>query len=449
MGQKASVSLEDLFTGGTSILAEANIDASGLATLDIPLNDTLLTIAQIGPGEMGKDSVYNLFLVPDQPLKLTITESGLHFEGKLSVVNQYLYRSHKIAGKVLDKASAIVSQFSSMPKEEQNKFKANFGTEFTTLHKAIKEDKRILVSLKDFIINNNNFLVQLRKNWLGGLNHEAIEKASSYDAPTFLQNIPIKASYLKANMALYRSVIDYEMIAHLHGSIYFALKKDGKEKDTDRLISLTEEVIKTNQRIAPIREFVLAYNFVKLLRDYGLTASVAQLYSNFKVEYPSSTYLSSLEPIVEQYNDLAEGKPAKDFVATDKHGNEVRLSDFKGKIVYIDTWATWCVPCIAEFPHSKKMIEHYQGNEDIVFLFVSTDKETQKWKTFLKSDKAPQGFHVNQFSQDEQTSLYSLYRMAGIPHYNLIDQQGNIKVNHAPRPSNKEIYGLIDELLDK
>ncbi|WP_247236572.1 TlpA disulfide reductase family protein [Telluribacter sp. SYSU D00476] len=449
VGQKASVSVEDLFTGGTSKLAEAVINPSGLATLNIPLTDTLLTIAKIGPGEMGQDSVYTLFLVPDQTLKLTMTGSETLFEGELSVMNQYLYQSHMVAGKVLDKASAVVSQFRNMSKEEQKKFKATFGAEFSPLHQAIRNDKLVPAPLKEFIIDNNTFLVQWRRSWLGGLDHDAIEKESGYNAPAFLQNLPIKASYLKANMGMYRSVIDYEIITNLHGSLYFALKKDGQEKNTDSLIYLTEKAIKSNRRIAPIREFVQAYNFVKLLSDYGLRPSVAQLYANFREEYPNSPYLSNLAPIVERYNDLAEGKPAKDFVATDKHGNEVRLSDFKGKIVYLDTWATWCVPCLAEFPNSKKMIEHYQGNEEVVFLFVSTDKDTEKWKTFLKSDKAPGGFHVNQNSQEEEGGIYSLYRMSGIPHYILIDQQGKIKANHAPRPSDMEIYGLIDGLLAK
>jgi thiol-disulfide isomerase/thioredoxin len=206
-----------------------------------------------------------------------------------------------------------------------------------------------------------------------------------------------------------------------------------------------------NTHTAPIREYLLAINLKRLLRESGATPAITQIFDRFKGSYPDSRYTATLTREIDKYQELGEGKEAKDFIATYPDGKEFRLSDLKGKVVYLDTWATWCGPCIGEFPSSKKMVKHYQDNPEVVFLFVSVDSNLDKWKAYLNQGKAPQGIHVNQNpeTQDYKASIQNLYRMTGIPHYVVIDQAGKIKINNAPRPSDKESYSLLDGLLKK
>ena len=85
--------------------------------------------------------------------------------------------------------------------------------------------------------------------------------------------------------------------------------------------------------------------------------------------------------------DTKAGSPAADFTYPDVEGNRVSLSDFKGKVVLVDVWATWCSPCRKEIPHLKNLKKEMHGT-DVVFLGVSVDeaKDKQKWLDFIETE---------------------------------------------------------------
>jgi hypothetical protein len=64
---------------------------------------------------------------------------------------------------------------------------------------------------------------------------------------------------------------------------------------------------------------------------------------------------------------LGPGKPATDVTGLTTDGKKVSLSSLKGKVVYVDVWATWCAPCRAEFPDSKKLVKEFEGNDQVEF----------------------------------------------------------------------------------
>ena len=124
------------------------------------------------------------------------------------------------------------------------------------------------------------------------------------------------------------------------------------------------------------------------------------------------------------------------------------LSDFRGKVVYVDVWATWCGPCNAEIPHLIKLEEAYHNNPNIVFMSVSVDKQKdfEKWKQMLK-DKGMGG--VQLFSGDRSDEIMKPYKITGIPRFMLFDKDGRVVDADAPRPSSGEIKALLDATLKK
>ena len=76
-------------------------------------------------------------------------------------------------------------------------------------------------------------------------------------------------------------------------------------------------------------------------------------------------------PVVTEVSEVASSNKAPDFTLSDMRGNEVSLSDFKGNIVIINFWATWCGPCRFEIPDLMDLQEKYNG--DLVVLGVSLD----------------------------------------------------------------------------
>ena len=77
-----------------------------------------------------------------------------------------------------------------------------------------------------------------------------------------------------------------------------------------------------------------------------------------------------------------ERKAAPEFELKDGDGKTVRLSDYKGKVVLLDFWATWCAPCREALPHMREIAKKFQG-QPLVVLSVSLDEDEQKWKDFI------------------------------------------------------------------
>lgn len=140
-----------------------------------------------------------------------------------------------------------------------------------------------------------------------------------------------------------------------------------------------------------------------------------------------------------------KNKPAPNFTAHDLKGNTVKLSDYKGKVVYIDFWATNCAPCVAELPHIKKMQEKYKDNQDLVLLYVSFDKQPLLEK-FLK-EKGFEGMHWID-SRGFASEAANKYNISGIPRYILVDKKGLLVTKDAPRPSSNP-SALIDKILEQ
>mgnify|MGYP001308870342 CR=1 FL=1 len=134
-----------------------------------------------------------------------------------------------------------------------------------------------------------------------------------------------------------------------------------------------------------------------------------------------------------------EGEPAIDFIYPDKDGNEFSLANFKGTLIYVDVWATWCGPCRAEIPYLQKLEEEYHG-DNITFLSVSVDTDKDAWLKMVK-EKELGGTQLWADGWSEITKSYAIF---GIPRFMLFSADGNVISTNAPRPSSDEIRGLLD-----
>ncbi len=133
---------------------------------------------------------------------------------------------------------------------------------------------------------------------------------------------------------------------------------------------------------------------------------------------------------------------AYDFTLEDVDGKEVSLSDFKGKVVYMDLWGSWCKPCIQSMPKSEKLREEFKGEEGVVFLYVAVkEKDEAKWKAAIDKFNV-QG--VNLISRDEPGSPFrDAYDTGFVPHYFLIDKDGKMADPEAKIPGK---HGLADDI---
>jgi thiol-disulfide isomerase/thioredoxin len=140
---------------------------------------------------------------------------------------------------------------------------------------------------------------------------------------------------------------------------------------------------------------------------------------------------------------MANAKPAKlDFKVKDLDGKEVELASFKGKVLLLNFWATWCGPCKAEIPGFVELQEKYR--DDLTILGYSVDDEAPKARAFAEQFKINYPILLGEGREDVQDAYGPIY---GIPASFLISRDGKLCRRHmgiAPKAVfEKEITALI------
>ena len=121
--------------------------------------------------------------------------------------------------------------------------------------------------------------------------------------------------------------------------------------------------------------------------------------------------------------ELTLGKPAPDFTLKDINGKTVSLVDFRGKVVLLDFWATWCEPCIYGLPALKAIYERFKHNPDFALIGISWDFKDETIAKFAADNEMP-WIHIR-----ETEEMRAKFNVRAIPHYTVIDKNGLIHEN--------------------
>lgn len=226
-------------------------------------------------------------------------------------------------------------------------------------------------------------------------------------------------------------------------STYVNVKASGDEDD--------ELVV----RFAQIDSLISApkcRDYVKMIAlsnrlSYGAFHRIGDAISKFAAESKTPAYTTRLKKRFDELMaTLAPGKPAPSLEAKNMGNEPVGLEQFKGNLVYIDFWATWCGPCRAELPHLEKLQEDYKG-KPIVFISLSLDDDADAWQKMV-NEKQMKGIqlHAEGAWRSPAATAYSL---RAIPTFCLVGADGNIIDPRAPRPSTEDVRALFDAELAK
>jgi peroxiredoxin len=170
-----------------------------------------------------------------------------------------------------------------------------------------------------------------------------------------------------------------------------------------------------------------------------------EAYKKFAAQIKTPMFREPLEQYYASVQRLKPGATAPTFTLKDIAGKNVSLSNFKGKVVYIDFWGVGCGPCIYDIKNYAAQMHEKYKNKDVVFVNICVDVKEKEWKeniTKLKLEGVnllAEGWTAHPVCKD--------YNVTGIPHYILIDQKGNIVNNNAGRM--EEILGEHENQIDK
>lgn len=140
------------------------------------------------------------------------------------------------------------------------------------------------------------------------------------------------------------------------------------------------------------------------------------------------------------------GRKTPSFKLTDIKGDSISLSNFEGKAVIINFWASWCAPCLKEFPHENLLYSQYES-KGLIFVDICVDTKRKKWES-LSVDRNLK--MVNLFTTEkEYVRLKLLYNIQGLPRTILVGKDQNILKNNYKRASEIKDVEILQLLASK
>ena len=387
-----------------------------------------------------------IYLQPDDSLYLVIDESNFNgsvkFSGKgeanLNMYTAFFYLT-EIAMK--DKASKVKRSFNDVSDEEfiftNDSFTRTQLNIIDSLKKVFEPSSEFYLYFKtETYYRNANQVVSfpLMKNYMNKSN-----TPPTYSKPfvDFVLNQNLNDETLSRHpdyIKFLNSTLTYFVIASLQPNENISI-----EELYNRKYKFIIQKIKSRRLQLALMAAVTSEALENNQAKY-----VQKMYDEFIKETADKVLADALKDKMKEIAFLVNGSKATNFTLSDLNGKKVSLNDFKGKLIYLDFWATWCGPCMMEMPHSIELQKKFVNDKNIVFLFVSIDDDEQKWKNVVK-ERNITGTHL--ISPGRTSAIVKTYNLESIPRHYLIGKDGMVIDTNAPGPSDKNTEQLIRKYL--
>ena len=275
----------------------------------------------------------------------------------------------------------------------------------------------------------NNLITKLGEDYFAGKTKGIITQYLDSE----IDKIDFKDSVLFASNNDYRYFLSSYFVAGLTSG------------DLKTLELYNEELLEMQKKsiVTTLKRGISFYNMDKLDLYYQTYVKLAA----------NDKDINRIKGKYERIKTLKKGSPSPSFNYPDSSGKNISLESLKGKLVYVDVWATWCGPCKAQIPFLKQLEEKYR-EEDIAFVSLSIDqlKNISKWKDMIV-DKELEGIQIIA-DKAWRSKFVTDYVIEGIPRFILIDKDGNLMDPMAPRPAiyvegemqlNEEIQKIFED----
>ena len=166
-------------------------------------------------------------------------------------------------------------------------------------------------------------------------------------------------------------------------------------------------------------------------------------WEEFQEINPHPEYTEVVQAALYKALKLQPGQPAPEFTLYDLDGQPVSLSQFKGQVVLLDFWASWCAPCITDLPDLRR-IKRKAANQPLVFLNLSLDTDEAAWREAVDKHEI-EGVHVR--ADGWGADVAKSYQVNSLPSYYLVDSQGLIVERLRRMSDTDEIVAMIEKSL--
>ncbi len=234
-------------------------------------------------------------------------------------------------------------------------------------------------------------------------------------------------------------VLDNEIALNMNSTNFIICDDLNKYASLDEKISALRNGYKTEAIKQKVEKSLLENYISNFNYQNHYAEGLAELNEVSKKYNLSDTYLAEFQ---KRSSALSGAAFPEGVNLVDKDGNKMDFAQFRGKYVYVDFWASWCVPCCKEVPHLQKL-EKELNNPNVVFLSISIDSTKEPWLKKMKD----LDMHGNQWLNADNKVCEAL-NINGIPHFAIYNKEGKLMVYDADRPSSGEKVKKLLEMLE-
>ncbi|MFD2200934.1 TlpA family protein disulfide reductase [Shivajiella indica] len=212
------------------------------------------------------------------------------------------------------------------------------------------------------------------------------------------------------------------------------------ERDSIENLGIFLDYIEKNTKTEDLQHFLKAVYLKEVIENPSYWRPHEKLFTSTTIkeallQESKNPYAFLIDRASSSFFSSQSGVKGFDFKANRFDGSEIKLSDFKGKIVVIDTWATWCGPCIQHRPNMLEIAKKYENNPRVAILMISIDQSKEKWLNYVQKTNPDQFGMELHIPDGMNTEFGDMYLIKSIPKYFLIDQNGIILNSDLLEPS--------------
>ncbi len=393
---------------------------------DLPLDDA--GFAELKYGE----AVQQIWLEPGFGLEISFNgldfKKSLQFQGTGAAANNFLKNFYQAFPDLGQKIEGFMSGATA---EDYKKF----------IFEIAEKRLQFITNDSDFRQSPVDFQVLFSKNenyWTG---YQLLRYA--FDKPLFEDKwdpLVLPEAY-------------YDFLSRLHVITKGLLQSPDYQAFLDKYIEYLKIKPENNGKIASeimgknlSGEALWLFQAREIAKTFnsGKSDEARQMFSNFKKDCTAEILIQPLAKKLEIATIISAGIPAPNFGLTTPDGKMVSLQDLRGKIIYLDFWATWCARCLEEMPKLIDLSQKFPA-EKVAFVFISFDKNPAAWREFVQN-RALGGLQL--WGEPMQNSeVARMYGVSALPTAFLIDAAGNIVKAGSGGFAIEEISNQIQQLL--